>query len=192
MLKINRKSMMAVWITGVLSALSGSEVFALDGTPGTWAACQGDGGSVCTDMVSASDPTYWVQHPSCRPNAGCTPGTHFTCNSACGAPTTQKLATRAPYTAKASVGCVKTTKYPKGVIFKFDGKTVLKTSCSGITISADSMDRMTTPGLIAFHTTALTDANGLATLNVPANARQMKFRALKFVGGKLTVVSTNK
>jgi hypothetical protein len=58
------------------------------GTPGTWAACAGNGCSVCTARTK-DYPRYFENHPHCSPNVACgdNPSFGYTCNSNCPAPT---------------------------------------------------------------------------------------------------------
>lgn len=55
-----------------------------DGSPGGWQGCRGSGCSVCTELTQQY-PRYFLNHPSCSPNATCA-GAHYTCNSDCPAP----------------------------------------------------------------------------------------------------------
>lgn len=53
-----------------------------NGTPGNWAACQGDGLAVCAELV---DPDYFETNKGCRSNKTCD-GKYYLCNERCPPP----------------------------------------------------------------------------------------------------------
>lgn len=57
-----------------------------DGTTGTWAACAGNGCSVCAEKM-ADYPFYFDHHRHCQKNTTCVAGKYWPCNANCPAPT---------------------------------------------------------------------------------------------------------